>query len=382
MNPSHSKPKAYRWVAGSAAALVALGAGLWLFGGGGRVAAASADASPPAPAVPCTTALAQRRDVNITLSGIGTVTPVSTVTVTSRVAGVITQVDYVEGQNVKRGDLLVVIDPRPYQAAVDQADGQLARDQAMLRNARIDLDRYHVAYAKHAIPEQEVATQEATVQADEGIVRLDTGMLEAAKVNLDYTHIVSPIDGRVGLRLVDAGNIVQANGTTPLVTITQLQPITVVFTLSQDTLAQVQRGIRSGGPLPVEAFDRVQPKPIAVGKLLTIDNQVDPNTGTFRLKAVFDNPDDALWPGSFVDAHLVTSVDRGAVTVPARAVQNGPEGSYLFVVRPDRTAEMRSVEVGQVQDGVAEIVKGVAAGDTVVVDGQYRLENGSRVALQ
>lgn len=333
------------------------------------------------PRIPVTMTVARAQNVDVTLEGLGTVTPVSTVTVTSRVAGVLTEVCYREGQMVKRGQLLAVVDPGPYRAAVLQAQGQLARDQALLSNAQIDLDRYRDAYAKHAIPEQEVATQEAAVREYQGTVKLDQGMLDAAQVNLDYTQIRSPIDGRVGLRLVDVGNIVQANGTNAIVTITQLQPMTVVFTLSQDVLPQVIRAMNSGEAMPVDAYDRAGGRAIASGKLLTIDNEADPSTGTFRLKAVFPNPDDALWPNTFVNAKLVTRVDRGAVTVPARAVQTGPNGSYLFVIRPDQTVEMRNVSVSAVEGGTAVIAQGLSVGEHVVLDGQFRLDQGTPVKI-
>jgi len=354
-------------------------AGVFWYRSCSEAAAARAKA---APAVPVTAAPARSADVEISHDALGTVTPVATVTLTSRVTGILTEVHFQEGQMVKQNDLLAVIDPRPYQAAVLQAQGQLARDQALLANARLDLDRYRQAFQEHAIPEQQMATQEALVAQDEGLIKLDQGNLDAAQVNLDYTRIVSPIDGRVGLRMIDPGNIVQANGTSGLVTITQLQPITVVFTLSQDFLAEVTKALRSGRPLKVEAFDRTQTAPVAQGQLLAIDNQVDAATGTFRLKAAFANEDGALWPGEFVNVRLVTSIDENAVTVPVRAVQSGPNGGYLFVVKPDLTVEMRTVETGPVSDGVIEIRKGLTTGEQVVVDGQYRLEQGTKVEVQ
>jgi multidrug efflux system membrane fusion protein len=304
------------------------------------------------------------------------------VTLTSRVTGTLTEVLYKEGQRVKRNDVLAVIDPSPYQAALLQAQGQLARDQALLSNARIDLERYRKAYLEHAVPEQQFASQQASVDADEGVVKLDQGTLDAAAVNVAYTRIVSPIDGRAGLRMVDPGNIVSANGTSGLVTIAQIEPITVVFTLSQDFLPAVSKAIASGRTLRVVAFDRAQKTPVAEGELLTIDNQVDPTTGSFRLKAAFANKDEALWPGEFVSVRLVTEVEENAVTVPARAVQSGPNGSFLFIVRPDSTVEMRSVEVDRIEKDVAVIRKGLKDGERIVVDGQYRLEQGSKVVEQ
>jgi multidrug efflux system membrane fusion protein len=320
--------------------------------------------------------------VEITLDAIGTVTPVCMVTVTSRVTGVLQEVHFSEGQLVKQNDLLAVIDPRPYQAALLQAQGQLEHDKAMLANARIDFDRYRTAYQEHAISEQQLATQAAAVSGYEGTVKLDQGSLDAAQVNVDYTRITSPVDGRVGLRMIDPGNIVSANGTNGLVTITQLKPITVVFTLAQEFLPEVAREIRGGRPIRVDTFDRTQKLPIATGKLLTIDNQIDPATGTMRLKAIFPNEDTALWPGEFVNLRLIVGVRENAVTVPARAVQSGPNGSYLFVVRPDMTVEMRDVVVSQTEPDIAVIGKGLAANERVVVDGQYRLEQGTQVVQQ
>jgi len=227
-----------------------------------------------------------------------------------------------------------------------------------------------------------VATQEANVRGTEGTVKLDQGSLDAAQVNVDYTRILSPIDGRVGLRMIDAGNIVEANGAKGLVTVAQLRPITVIFTLAQDFLPDVKKEIRGGQPIRVDAFDSTHKQPVARGTLLTIDNQIDPTTGTMRLKGVFPNDDDALWPGEFVNLRLIVGVRENAVTVPARAVQNGPNGSYLFVVKPDMTVEMRDVVVSQSEPDIAVIEKGLSENERVVVDGQYRLEQGTRVVLQ
>jgi membrane fusion protein, multidrug efflux system len=368
-----------RRIAGAVALLLILG-GLWLHE---RAAAPAAAAGPrAAPAVPVTAEPAKSEDFQVTLSSIGNVTPVSTVTLTSRVAGTLTQVLFQEGQMVRRGQLLAVIDPRPYQAAVLQAEGQLERDQALLRNARIDLARYQDAYRDRAIPEQQVATAQATVDGDEGSVKLDQGELDAAQVNLGFTRITSPIDGRVGLRLIDVGNNVAAGGTQGLATLTQLQPITVVFTLDQSQLPAVADDVRRGQAVPVEVFDRAAGRPLAQGKVLSIDNQIDPATGTIRIKAVFANTDDALWPGEFVDVRVVSGTDHGAVTVPSQAVQSGPNGSYVYVVKPDQTVEMQSVTVPRVEQGVAEVSRGLTAGEIVVVDGQYRLAPGARVALR
>lgn len=382
MNPISTTASKHpgRWIAGGTALVLIILGGFWLHGRSQARAPRSAGGS--GTAVPVTAEPARSQDFEITLNAIGTVTPLSTVTITSRVSGTLTQILYTEGQMVQKDALLAVIDPRPYEAAVLQAQGQLQRDQALLSNARIDLARYRSAYQEHAIPEQQLATAQAAVDGDEGSVKLDQGNLDAAQVNFCYTRITSPITGRVGLRLVDAGNNVAANGTQGLVTITQVQPISVVFTLAQGDLPVVAGEVRRGETVRVDAFDRAQERPIAQGKLLSIDNAIDPATGTIRLRAEFANPDAALWPGEFVDLRVVAGVARDAVTVPVRAVQEGPNGNYVFVIKPDQTAELRPVEVLRTEQGVTQIGRGLTAGESVVVDGQYRLEAGTRVAVR
>ncbi len=339
-------------------------------------------AAPPSPAIPVSTEPAQVRDIDVTLDALGAVTPVNTVTITSRVAGVLQEVHYTEGQMVKQKDLLAVIDPRLYEAAVAQAQGQLARDEAQLANARLDLERYQTAVREHAVPEQQAATQEAVVHADEGTVKLDQASLQAAQVNLAYAHITSPIDGRMGLRLIDQGNNVAANGTSGIVVITQLQPITVVFTLAQEYLPQVLDALRGGEKLRVEAFDRAHSQAIAQGELLTIDNLVDQASGTFRLKATFANAESSLWPGEFVNVRFVVSTLKNVITVPTRAVQRGPQGAYVYVVKPDLLVEIHDVKIGRTDHDVTVISGGLKANERVVVDGQYRLQPGAKVALQ
>lgn len=370
-----SRPKV-RWATATLAFVAAAGLGLT------RSNAAPAPKSPGGATVPVTMVVATAHDVDDALDAIGTVTPVATVTVTSRVAGILEDVHYTEGQMVKKNDLLAVIDARPYAAALAQAKGQLARDEAQLANARLDLQRYRSAVEQHAVPEQQAAAQEAAVHAGEGTVQFDHGLVDTAQINLDYTRILSPIDGRVGLRMVDPGNNVPANGTNGLVTITQLEPIAVVFTLSQEFLPKVLAGMRSGTPLRVEAFDRTSPKAAAEGELLTIDNQIDQTTGSFRLKATFPNKDTALWPGEFVNLRLTIGVHQAAITVPSRAVQRGPDGNYVYVIKPDMTVALRNVETTPAGDGMIIINKGVSAGERVVLDGQYRLEDGTKVAVQ
>jgi membrane fusion protein, multidrug efflux system len=370
-----SQPKV-RWAIGALVLIVA--PDIWL----SRSDAAPTNKPTGTPTVPVTMAVATAHDVDTVLDAIGTVTPVATVTITSRVAGVLEEVHYTEGQMVKKNDPLAVIDPRPYAAALAQAKGQLARDEAQLANARLDLQRYRSAVEQHAVPEQQAAAQAAAVHAGEGTVQFDRGVVDTAQINLDYTHIVSPIDGRVGLRMVDPGNNVAANGTSGLVTVTQLEPIAVVFTLSQEFLPKVLAGMRAGTPLRVEAFDRSSAKAAATGELLTIDNQIDQTTGTFRLKATFPNQDTALWPGEFVNLRFTVGVHKDAVTVPSRAVQRGPDGNYVYVIKPDMTVALRNVETTTAGDGVTVIDKGVRSGEHVVLDGQYRLEEGTKVVVQ
>jgi multidrug efflux system membrane fusion protein len=357
--------------------VVALGIGSMVLPGCGRGSSAKGAGQ----GMPVSAAPARRGSLDVYLDALGTVTPVSTVTVTSRVAGELTEVDYREGQAVKKGDLLAVIDPRPYQAVVEQAEGQLARDRAMLKNAHLDLARYQEALREHAIPEQQAATSQATVEQDEGVVRLDKGLLDAARVNLDYTRIVSPIDGRVGLRMVDAGNIVQANGTVPLATLTQLQPITVIFTIAEDHLDEVLEQMRSGRPLAVLALDRSQTKQLAEGVLLTIDNQIDTSTGTVKARASFANLKNELFPNQFVNVRLRLRTLTNAVLIPSAAIQLNDAQSFVYVVNPDGTVHSREIKVNATE-GETAAVTGVAAGEKLITDGFDRLQEGMKVSIR
>ena len=332
-------------------------------------------------AVPVTTAPVKSGSIDVSISALGTVTPVSMVTVTSRVVGELREVDYTEGQIVKKGDLLAVIDPQPYQAVLTQAEGQLERDQALLKNATIDLERYQTAYTQHAIPEQQVATQQTLVSQDEGIVKVDQGALNAARVNLQYTRITSPIDGRVGLRMVDPGNIVQANGTNGLLTIAQLQPITVIFTIAEDNLSAVVEQMRDGHPLRVDALDRTQQKVISEGTLLTIDNQIDPTTGTVKARAIFPNAKDELFPNQFVNAKLYVRTLSPVNLVPSAAIQRNGDESFVYVVQADGSVKSQDIKIAAT-DADVTAVTGVNAGDTLVTDGFDRLQNGTKVTSQ
>ena len=344
-----------------------------------RSSTTQADAAPRL--VPVSIEAARKGDIGVYISALGAVTPVYTDTITSRVQGEIVNVYYKEGQLVHKGDPLLDIDPRPYQAQLTQAEGQLAHDQALLNEAKIDLSRYQSAYTQNAIAKQQVDDQEQAVLQYEGTVKNDQGVVENAKVNLVYCHITSPIEGRVGLRLVDPGNIVQANSTTSLVVVTQLQPITVVFSVAEDYLPQIQEQMRKGRRMDVDAFDRDQTKKLASGTLLTLDNQIDPTTGTIKLKAIFPNSNGELFANQFVNARLLVDTTQGAILIPASAIQRNAQGAFVYVIKPDNTATIRTVTVGTT-DGDTVAVQGIQPGETVATKGFEKLQDGARVAVQ
>ncbi|HKD03826.1 MAG TPA: MdtA/MuxA family multidrug efflux RND transporter periplasmic adaptor subunit [Terriglobales bacterium] len=339
----------------------------------------TARAGGPPPAVPVSVATAEQRDMPVYLTGLGSVTAFNTVNIRSRVDGELVQVAFKEGEMVKKGDLLAVIDPRPFQVALSQAEAQLFKDQASLRDAQLNYERFKgLLQDSGAMSQQQVDTQKATVDQLEGAVRADQAAIDNAKLQLTYSHITAPVSGRIGLRLVDVGNIVHATDTNPMLVITQLQPIAVIFTLPEDNIPAVARRMRQGD-LPVEAWSRDDQTKLATGTLLTIDNQIDQTTGTARLKAVFPNPDNALWPNQFVNARLLLEVKKNAIVIPAAAIQRGPQGTFVFAVKPDKSVEVRPVKVDITQNNHSAIASGLSPGDIVVTDGQDKLNEKSKV---
>jgi multidrug efflux system membrane fusion protein len=366
------------WIAGGIALLV-VGA-ILIAGANRKRKQKEADAKARPRAVSVVTAAVRRGDIPVYLTGLGTVTALNTVTVRSRVDGELARVAFREGQIVKKGDLLAEIDPRPFEVQLEQASGQLAKDTAALQNARLDLERYRVLAAQDSIPRQQLDTQAATVAQSEGAVKTDQGQVDAAKLNLVYTRITAPLDGRAGLRLVDVGNMVHATDANGLVVLTQVQPIAVVFTLPEDQVNAVRARIKRAGSLPVEAFDRDLKHLLASGSLATLDNQIDTATGTVKLKAIFPNADDALFPNQFVNPRLRLDTLAGAVLVPNAAIQRGAQGAFVFVVKPDETVEARPVEVRLTEADTSAIAKGLEGTETVVTEGVDRLQTGSKVA--
>jgi multidrug efflux system membrane fusion protein len=336
--------------------------------------------SDPARVTPVVAATARSTELNIFLNGLGTVTPQRIVTVRSRVDGELLRVAFTEGQMVKQGDLLAEIDPRPFQVQLQQAEGQLARDQALLQNAKIDVGRYRTLLQQDSIAEQQVATQESLVKQLEGTVRMDQSQIANARLQLTYARITAPVSGRLGLRQVDPGNIVRGGDANGLVVITQVQPISVVFTIPQDQLPSVLKRMQSSQKILTEAWDRESRVKLATGTLLTADNQIDTTTGTVKLKADFSNEDGKLFPNQFVNVRMQLET-RSAVTVPAAAIQRGAQGIFVYVVKEDQSVTMRAVKPGPTEAEMTAIESGLAAGERVVTDGVDRLREGAKVQV-
>jgi multidrug efflux system membrane fusion protein len=332
--------------------------------------------------MPVATAAAQSGSMPIIVNGLGTVTPITTVTVQSQISGQIMQIAFKEGQTVKRGDLLILIDPRPYQVALEQAEGALARDKALLANARTDLERYTTLFAQDSIAEQQLATQRSLVDQDIGTVKTDQAQIDAAKLNLVYCHITSPIDGRAGLQQVTLGNYVTPAEPNGLVVVTQMKPITVVFALPEDQIPPILEQMHAGKTLPVTAFDRSHTTQLASGSLNSIDSQIDTTTGTVKLKAIFANSDERLFPNQFVNADLLVNTLQGATLIPQAAVQRGAPGTYVYVVNADSTVNVRKITLGAGDATNIAVTQGVKPEEVVVIDGADRLKDGAKVLLR
>jgi membrane fusion protein, multidrug efflux system len=331
--------------------------------------------------VPVVVAAAKIGDMRVDLTALGTATALNTVTVRSRVDGQLLRVLFTEGQTVKQGDLLAEIDPRPFQVQLTQAEGQAARDQATRENAQLDLQRYEALASRGLVPKQQVDTQAATLRQIDGAIKTDQAQIDSAKLSLAYARITAPIGGRIGLRLVDAGNMVHASDQTGLLVITAVDPIAVVFTIPEDSLQPVLRRAASH-KLPVEAFDRDLKTKLSSGTLLTVDNQIDQTTGTVKLKAIFPNKDNTLFPNQFVNVRLLVDTLHDAVIVPSAAIQHSPEGTFVYIVKKDNTAAIKQVALGLSDGEDTAVASGLAAGDLVVTDGVDKLQSGSKVTPQ
>ncbi len=374
------------WVWATALVLAAVILGAYFFrpAGSGPASATntpqtSGKGSRSAPAIPVVAANARKGDIGVSITGLGAVTPLYTVTVRSRVDGQLTKVYYREGDLVHEGDPLVEIDPRPFEVQLMQAEGQLAKDQAALDNGRLDLTRYQTLVTHSAIPEQQLATQKALVEQYEGSLKTDQAAIANANLNIAYSHITAPITGRIGLRLVDPGNIVHASDQNGLLVITQMQPISVIFTIAEDQVPSVLQKMRSGQRLSVDAYDRDMKTDLAQGRLTTLDNVIDPTTGTLKLRATFKNTNNALFPNQFVNARLLVEEKHEVTLVPSAVIQRNPQMTFVYLVKPDTTVTVRPVTTGTTEGDQTEILSGLSPGEVVVMTGVDKLQEGSKV---
>ncbi|OAI05618.1 MdtA/MuxA family multidrug efflux RND transporter periplasmic adaptor subunit [Methylomonas methanica] len=376
-------PRRPRWRWATILALLAAAGGYYFYQAG-RQHQENADSRPNQyenTPVSVAVALTRQGDLPIYLNGLGTVTPLHTVTVRSRVDGELIRVAFTEGQAVRQGELLAEIDPRPYQVAVQQAEGQLLRDEALLKNAEIDQDRYQTLLEQDSIAAQQTATQAALVKQYRGTVEIDRAQLDNAKLQLSYARITAPVSGRIGLRLVDQGNMVRAGDVNGLAVITQVQPISVVFSLPEDDIPAVMRRWRSGDTLVIDAYDRAGQQKLASGKLLAVDNQIDASTGTLKLKAQFDNEDRTLFANQFVNIKMRLDTLRAATLAPSAAIQHGANGAFVYLVKDDNSVTVRRVKPGPADGETVAILEGLASNDKLVIDGADKLREGSQVKV-